>query len=109
LGTVLLPDIAEKIQHDQMVQTLANRVVQRLFALHDTPPDIWEEAYFHIMAHERRRDLAKYLLHRAFALNPRDAQFLPLPACLTFLYYFIRPLRQAITYLPRAYRRLWRS
>lgn len=99
-----LPDFIEQQLHsDFIANSLALQVSQQLFG------DTWksygavETTLFHIKTRERWRDKIQSffgLMLLSGWLHPtaRDRDLIPLPALLSFLYYFMRPIRVFLKY-----------
>lgn len=105
LNATLPEKVANHIGTDPLVEILANKAKQRLFS-HNSSPGILKSSLFHLQAMERLRDRIRYCVKFAMRTNPRDWEFMPLPNCLFFLYYIIRPIRLAAKYVAPKVRNL---
>jgi len=91
---------------DRRVIRLAADVVARLFQRPPTVDVDLRRRLFHLRAHERLRDRARYLLWLVGRPNQGDWAVVSLPDALALLYYLIRPLRLAAKYTARLVRAL---
>jgi hypothetical protein len=93
LSVTLPAEVSRKILADTMIETLAREVRLRLFQTDARPANSLTESLFHLKAHERLSDRARYLSRYLTTTNPADWNFVSLPDSLFFLYYLVRPLR----------------
>lgn len=119
--------ISQEIGADNKVLPLSRQVMVKLFwepnKLPQGPFDRFQQAYggfgfaqrsrFYLKSRERLRDKLPYLWHISRILTYRclvpsdlDRSVLSLPAGLSFLYYFIRPLRLLVKHGTRLWRHL---
>jgi len=95
IGGVPLPqEISVGIQTDPKVRILADTVTQSLFLESYSQPGVsWATHWFGIRTRERLRDRLRYALSLLFLPTLVDLKSADLPVFLSFLYYFLRPLR----------------
>ncbi len=96
LGAAIPEQVLPKIQVKPVVKTLAEQVCEWLFRESDSPSRGMKKAFFYFKVRERLRDKIPYLIHLAYlwiAPSQADRAFLPLPDSLSFLYYWVRPIR----------------
>jgi hypothetical protein len=106
LGAPLPDEINKRIMEDQPVRNLASRAVNQLFpggkASEESPIDPVmrniQDQLFYIEARERFLDRARLRLRLVTTPTVEDWNLLPLPDQLFYLYYLIRPMRQAYAY-----------
>lgn len=105
LGATLPEGVWLEVQTDPIAKSLATEVRQR-FLGNLGPPAGFNHDLFRIRMRERWRDKSTYLLDRlpdllrsVFVPTPADRSTIVLPTILSFLYYFIRPLRLFNHYL----------
>ena len=98
LGAQLPPAIADRLRCDQIVSLLMAQVVERLQALEEQPPGLFEAALFHLRARERWRERLQYCARVATITSAEDWALVPLPAPFAFVYSLLRPFRLAGTY-----------
>jgi hypothetical protein len=107
LMSVALPDsVREGVHGDRVAGLLAHQVSTRLLAGAEGSPSTFEEARFHLLARERRRDRLRYLVRLATTQTLGDWDLLRLPAGLSWLYGMIRPMRLLAKFGPAAVGRL---
>lgn len=109
-AAVPAPVIAEA---RQFVQKQATEIQERLF-LETTNPDhaqpgvdwqltdggLFESLMFHVKTRETWSSGLRYFFHRGFTPNIVDHSWVKLPRSLSFLYYFVRPIRLFWKYGP---------
>jgi hypothetical protein len=95
LGTTLPKEIAQRVQTDPAVRTLARRVQERLFRTSGSPKRFSEVMFrsIHVQMRERLRDKVRYCVRSATTHTVGDWMALPLPRPLFSLYYVLRPIR----------------
>ncbi len=93
LETDLPEEVFSKIQAEPVVQSLGHSIVQKLVSDTDAPMGTWTFIHFYLRLSENFKDRAAYSLRMVFTPTVDDWQILPLPASLSFLYYFTHPLR----------------
>ncbi len=95
IGGVPLPqEILARVQADPKVRKLAGTITQSLFLESYSQPGVsWETHWFGIRTRERLRDRLQYFLGLLFLPTLADLKSADLPVFLSFLYYFLRPLR----------------
>jgi hypothetical protein len=95
LGTTLPEEIAQSVQADPAVRTLARRVQERLFRPSGSPRRFSEVMFrpIHVQMRERLRDKVRYCVRSATTHTVGDWMALPLPRPLFPLYYVLRPIR----------------
>jgi hypothetical protein len=96
LGTTLPEEIAQRVQTDPAVRTLARRIHRRLFQASGGSPRRFPEIMFrpiHVQMRERLRDKVRYCVRSASTHTVGDWMALPLPRPLFSLYYVLRPIR----------------
>jgi hypothetical protein len=59
-----------------------------------------ESLLFHARTRQRWTSAMRYCFHRVFTPNSVDTTWVHLPRALSWLYYFVRPLRLATQYGP---------
>ena len=97
LSTELLgAPVPEKVitrSRDYATRTLASEIKERLSAQRSGSPGFTEGVSINLKMRERLRDQLKSFLR--FTVTPRryDWMFVSVPASLSVLYYFIRPIR----------------
>lgn len=90
-GASIPAHIQPRIQADSLVKSLARQVFKKLFQ--QSPHHPMAELLFHLQLRERQRDRIRDCLHFAFNPSAVDWALLPLPPCLSFFYYLLRPVR----------------
>lgn len=105
LGATLSEPMLQTIQADKRVKTLAAQIQHWLFAADDGVPGDFARLAFYLKSQDSLWDkvqscglFLRYYGRRALVPNARDKRLLPLPDCLAFLYYVIRPLRLIAKY-----------
>ncbi len=93
LGASLPEDILQMLVRDPAIRPLASQVRDRLFADTNDPAERAETFLFFLRARECIRDRVRHCLALAMTPSLDDWKSVPLPAPLSFLYYFIRPVR----------------
>ncbi len=106
LGASFAEEILYRMWGDPAIQTLASQVRERLFADTNDPVERAETFLFFLRARECVRDRVRHCLALAMTPSLDDWKSVPLPASLTFLYYFIRPIRVSRKIGPGLLRRL---
>lgn len=107
LETPLSPEISRDILSDSTVQALASRIQAALFQQHASPAPAGESERFrlfrlHLGMRDRLRDKIFHCLRVAFVPSQEDWVFISLPSRLSFLHYFLRPLRLLAKYMRKA-------
>ena len=101
LGAELPQEVWRRVQAESAVQSLAERVRERLFGELEGASRDMENFLFSLQSKERLpaqvRDSLRFARHR-MTPNEKDRALLPLPKPLSFLYYLIRPIRLAKRY-----------
>jgi hypothetical protein len=99
LGAPVPASIYSPAKDDPLVELLALQVTRGFCRPDHRCLNGWEGFVFHTRVRDRFWDKVRYPLLSA-AIQPRlaDREFLQLPRQLSFLYYFIRPLRLAAKY-----------
>jgi hypothetical protein len=92
IGTTLPDKLLKEIEADSSVPLLVQLVEDRLFR-NDNSYALGFRMRFHLKARERLLDRVRYCVRLAFTTSHGDWEIIPLPAPLSFLYYFIRPVR----------------
>lgn len=93
LGGATLPfDLERLLEHDRVVAGLAQLVMEQLSGQAPGRLQNFKIIYFHLRLHEHLADKVRYILQIAFAPNLEDLTR-PMPAGLSFIYGFLRPLR----------------
>ncbi len=106
LGAPLPDDIQKMIMEDRLMMALASHAIDQLFpngrASQMSPSDHVlrniQDQLFYIKARDRLLDRAKLYINLATTPTVEDWSSLPLPDQLFFLYYLVRPVRQAYAY-----------
>ncbi|BAZ43111.1 hypothetical protein NIES4102_01070 [Chondrocystis sp. NIES-4102] len=102
-----LPDlITQKIQADQVVQKAALQVCQEFFDRSEESflnRTFKERIYLRKLFRERWQDKISYNFKKAVTPNERDQEVVELPTQLSFIYYFLRPIRLTFKYLNRLF------
>jgi len=106
LGVPLPDAVRASVQADPAATLLARQASARLRTGADGIQDRSEQARFHLLARERLRDRARYILRLATTQTVGDWSFLPLPSGLSWAYRVIRPLRLVAKFGPAAMRRV---
>jgi len=101
LGAALPDEVSKKIREDKAVKELAVRVNELLFSEDDPPGKAFRYFILQVRVWRRSRDKILYCIGRLFTPNAADLATMSLPPFLSFVYYLIRPLRLAKTYLLR--------
>lgn len=65
----------------------------RLFPDSEEPAESWKVTLFYPRLLKRRSERLRWYAHTFFVPRQADYRFISLPSSLTFLYYFLRPLR----------------
>ena len=107
LGTTLPEEIAQKVQTDPAVRTLARRVQERLFRTSGSPRRFPELTFrpIHVKMRERLRDKVRYCVRSVTTHTVGDWMAFPLPRPLFPLYYVLRPVRLTRKYGGRLFKR----
>ena len=107
LGTTLPEEIAQRVQTDPAVRTLARRVNGRLFRTSGSPRRFPEVMFrpIHVQMRERLRDKVRYCVRSVTTHTVGDWMAFPLPRPLFPLYYVLRPVRLAGKYGGRLFKR----
>ena len=94
---VRLPEgVAQRIQSQPVLKSLASQVCEWLFCEVDSLPRGVEKKLFYFRVRERLRDTLPYLIHLVhlwIAPSQKDRAFIELPVALSLLYYLVRPIR----------------
>jgi hypothetical protein len=98
LGASFPDEVLQKVKTDPKVKILAEQVKQTLFQGNDGVPGIGN-FLFYLMSRERLKDKLLYCQRMITTISPQDWAFVELPQSLSFLYYFLRPIRLMIRYL----------
>lgn len=88
--------IAQRLYTTSQVASLATKVSKGLFGQPCTRLGPLEVFRFHLAVRERVQDKARclvFFLHSAITPTYGDWELLPLPSCLFFVYYMLRPFR----------------
>ena len=96
LGAPIPEKILLEAQTDSTVRSLFTVVRKALFSEDDKRANRFESILisFKMREHLRFRDRVRYLTSPYWLMpNIKDKNILPLPHCLAFLYYLLRPLR----------------
>ena len=92
-----LPDaIVKQVDADKTIPKLTARVQQLLSG---EPAGLRKRMAFHLAARERLRDRVRYCFLFATTTTPLDWAILPVPRQLSFVHYFLRPIRLFRKYL----------
>ncbi len=93
------PEVLKKAREDPAVQSLMEKVLSPFRKESVDPlPGGWPLTSYYLRLAERRRDRAAFVLRLAFTPSVLDWESCPLPSSLSFLYYFLHPLRLAGKY-----------
>lgn len=98
LDTTIPEEIWRQVQSDSVVRSLATEVSEQLFSDTIKPVGEVEKTIFHMRVREHMQDRVRSFLalmtHSGWT-NPteKDYDFLELPTSISFLYYFLRPVR----------------
>jgi len=109
LEATLPEDIEQTVQADPAVRSLGLEVWQRLFHEVEPAPGTSEKYRlfaFHIRLRKTLWGKVRHCLRVALVPTWEDWEAVPLPDCLSFLYYVVRPLRLLGKHVPEAWRRL---
>lgn len=93
--------IAQRLYATSEVAALATKVSKGLFAQFCGWSGALERFRFHLAARERVRDKARcivFFIHSAITPTYGDWELFPLPSCLFFVYYILRPFRVLAKY-----------
>lgn len=98
LDTTLPDEVWQQIQSDSVVKSLAAQVSEQLFSETIEPVGEVEKTIFHIRVREHLRDRIRSFLalmtHSGWTTpTEEDHKFVELPTSISFLYYFLRPIR----------------
>ena len=93
LGTELPEKVAQSLEADPAVKSLAGNVVKQLFRHDNHPLGTLKKSYFHFKLLENFKDKVLYCLYRAIGPTILEFELFKLPRALYFLYYLIKPLR----------------
>jgi hypothetical protein len=78
---------------DESLKRLAEEVEERLRFKEARSPSLFGRSRFYLKVSDRRRDKVLFCLRLASTPTVEDWQAMSLPPALSFLYYFIHPLR----------------
>ncbi|MEL6578228.1 MAG: nucleotidyltransferase family protein [Cyanobacteria bacterium J06621_12] len=93
--------IQRQIQKDAIVTTSVNQVCSEFFQRSEQSfrdRTYVERPYLIKLARERWQDKVSYLITTIISPNQEDLAFVSLPPQLSFLYYFLRPVRLLLKY-----------
>ena len=100
LGAPLSEEALHRVQADSVVKSAAAQVCERLFTEESEQFDETHLRAFYLRIKDRWQDRARYYfrylgqyVYTAITPNEKDRAFLPLPSRLSFLHYFLRPIR----------------
>jgi len=99
LGAVLPEQVMSRIAVDRALPQLARQATAWLFREPAQPLTAAERARFHLQSRERFRDRWQYCRFLLTSPTEEDWTSQPLPAALTFLYIFYRPVTLLRRYL----------
>ncbi len=99
LGVSPPQGLEPRVEGDRKVRALASGVRARLLDARTFSEPSWKRRVFHLRVMERLRDRARYAGHVLFTPGPAEWAMLPLPDKLAWLYYVLRPMRIAGTYV----------
>ena len=116
LGAELPVEVSKTVERDFRGGSVVSRIVSKLFTESTEPFGDFELVIFYLRTMDRWQDrvrfcfsyLSQWLRHVATPTS-KDRELVPLPAPLSFLYCFFRPLRLTFRYLRLALRRLLRG
>jgi len=107
-------EVSKIVEKDFGRASIVPRILTRLFAETPEPYGDFERVIFYMRTMDRWQDRARFsccylsqCLRAAITPTSRERELLPLPAPLSFLYYFLRPLRLTFKYLRLALRRVF--
>src|SRR5207249_3153916 len=103
LGAAVPEWILHQVHREPGVKMLAGLVSEQLFRHPATPFPVWDQCRYYFTLREHLWDKVRLVTMPTSA----DWIFLPLPPALSFLYYFLRPVRLAGKYGRRLFRRSW--
>jgi len=115
LGAELPVEVAKTVERDFRGGSVVSRIVSKLFTESTEPFGDFELVIFYLRTMDRWQDRVRFCssyfsqwLRHVATPTPKERESLSLPAPLSFLYYFSRPLRLTVRYLRLALRRLLR-
>jgi Uncharacterised nucleotidyltransferase len=91
--------LALRVSGDNRIAALASDVHASLLGARPFTDQPGTRRTFHLRVMERLRDRARYAGHVLFTPGPAEWAMVPLPGRLAWLYYVIRPIRIAGTYV----------
>ena len=102
LKAPLNENILEEVRKNTIIKKLACKVYQGLFNSTPYKSKFIEEAYFHLNVMGNPVNKVCYVLH-LLAPSFSDWKMILLPKWLSFLYYFIRPIRLSFKFIKKIY------
>jgi hypothetical protein len=105
LGAALPPEVSDRLEADPVARRLVAMVRDGYLNAPDRPPRFIERGLLVLRMRERIRDRIRSALLLTLVPNIGDLAFVRLPAPLAPLYYPLRPIRMAVRYLPKLFRR----
>lgn len=112
LGAVFPEEVSKRMRTDRVVPSLVAQIRDRLFTEADDFPLTREHRLFRHRMRERLRDRLPFFLYylpsylgRRLTPTAEDRELLPLPECLAFLYYLLRPFRLVTKYGAKPFKR----
>ncbi|NJM71426.1 MAG: nucleotidyltransferase family protein [Scytonema sp. RU_4_4] len=93
--------ILQQIEANLLLESLTCQIYTQLFSLTESslPNYKVKSSFFHLRLIEHPLDQIWYCFEHFIVPTIADKVFLPLPKYLSFLYYFLRPIRLIIIYL----------
>ncbi len=110
LGAAVPANVLEKSKADKNLESLVQRVSERLFTKEKGLHDELDRTLFTLRMRRRLRPRLRYLLHQvriALTPNEKDRHFLPLPRSFFVFYYLFRPTRLTTIFLWSSCKRMF--
>lgn len=89
-------EILSLIEKDRTINQLSEKVYSNLFTEQACNNGLLTINLFRLKARESWKDKVRYCLMRLFTPSRKDINFINLPRGLSWLYYFVRPIRLII-------------
>lgn len=93
LGAQLAPAVRDRMAHAPVLDRLALDAIGSLTSGEDDAGAARTRLDYDLRLLDRRRDRARYVLHRLFVPNPKDWASFELPRGMAAAYYLLRPVR----------------
>ena len=102
LKAPLNENILEEVRKNTIIKKLARKIYLGLFSSTSYKLKFIEEFYFHLNILGSPINKARYVLH-LLAPSFSDWKIILLPKWLSFLYYFLRPIRLSFKFIKKIY------